>query len=113
MNLIVSKNWFLVLLLLALIFGAESLIQPSRKILGKSSTDIQEPCLEEENCPTSEEINWYQVVEKHPDYLPAYIELAKRYWRLGDNQKAHEYWVKAKEINPNHTQVKLLEKLIG
>lgn len=103
---LVLPYWFLVLLLAVCVWGAESLQkkplhQPEKT---QVNTDLETDAYF---------VNWDNLVKTHPTYLYGHLQLAITSWRQGDPEAASKYFHQAQKHNPNHPQVKLLEKLIG
>jgi hypothetical protein len=56
--------------------------------------------------------SWNSYLLKHPSYLPGYLEIASLENSYGNKEKALMVIAKAKNINPNDNQLKLLEEQI-
>jgi len=54
-----------------------------------------------------------RIVEDHPTYFSAYVELTKLYLKEGNSHLAKQKLFKAKEINPNSLVVKNYEQMLG
>jgi protein O-mannosyl-transferase len=54
-----------------------------------------------------------RAISIHPGYLNGYLNLGVAYCKLGNYQKAEEYWNKALEIYPDHPYVKRNFHVLG
>jgi len=76
----------------------------NRNVLGASS----------QRATTQEEIlYWQNLVAKYPNYLSGWVELAKLEIKSRDNKAALSYLDRAKEIDPNSSEVRNLESALN
>ena len=57
--------------------------------------------------------DWNSYLQKHPSYLPGYLEIATLEYSYGNKEEVLKAILKAKTINPNDNQLKLLEEQIN
>jgi hypothetical protein len=57
--------------------------------------------------------SWNSYLQKHPSYLSGYLEIATLENSYGNKEEALRVILKAKTINPNDNQLKLLEEQIN
>lgn len=55
---------------------------------------------------------WEMVVREKPNYRDGYLELTTLNYQLGRMATAREYWMKAKELDPNNETVESLGKIV-
>lgn len=55
---------------------------------------------------------WQAIIEQHPNYRDAYIQLGREEYQIGDNQKAFDAVEKAKQLDPNNKNTIDIEKII-
>lgn len=65
----------------------------NKKVLGAETTRSREN--------ETKKIVWLEFLKDHPTYLEGWIELAILEYENGDLEKADEYYLKAKEVDPN------------
>lgn len=99
------------------IFVAENLLKASSfekenpEIL-KVKVALEEKIKEPQNI--SQEIKkWEKILEDFPGYRDAYLQLAKLYYQLYEEDKAKENLARALELDPNFPLTKELEKILG
>lgn len=110
MKKLTTFHWFIFALFAITILGAESLNRPTQQVLGKIAGTSTS--LDQETDPGPTQIDWQKISTTYPNYIYAYLELANLSWRQGDLEQAKIYLDHARNINPNHPQVILLEKII-
>ncbi len=68
-------------------------ISVGKKVLGAATSKVRQSEKEKEF--------WVEFLDKNPTYLEGWVELAILEYEKGDLVKADEYYLKAKDINPN------------
>lgn len=101
--------WFVGLLLLVFVLGAESLVQPQTEL----SILLQEKSPSEYSCNTTDCILLLEALTKsNPTYIDAYIGLAINYWQMGNVDKMYFYLNEAHRLDPvNHQLFNLKQRL--
>jgi len=96
------------ILFIIIIFSLTTLnfekINNAEKVLG-TTVDLEETI--------DQKISYLEgVVSKNLDYFDANVELSKLYLEKSDKENAIVYFNNAKSINPNSSEILILEKLI-
>jgi hypothetical protein len=55
---------------------------------------------------------WGKMVSQNPSYFPGFIELVNINLELNDKNSAVANLIKARQINPNSKEVKILEEIL-
>lgn len=63
--------------------------------------------------PEDQGVYWQNLLNQYPNYIEGWIELSKIEFKAGNRTEAIKDLTKAKDIDPNSSEIKDLEKSLG